>query len=130
MKAVSQKLTKTTNHSAFKKCHAPPIEKYQLPASENYLYIQLKHDLHTVSRNSDPVTMSPMEYLCHKYDKIWGHISELYTILMHTSAKQDYLVKWEQDLQEILEHEEWHSIAQAASKSLINTAIIETIRFS
>lgn len=40
--------------------------------------------------------------------------------------KQDYMVKWEQDRQENLKLEEWQSIAQAASKSLINTSIIET----
>lgn len=25
-----------------------------------------------------------MEYLCHKYDKIWGHILEIYAILTYT----------------------------------------------
>lgn len=68
------------------------IAKY--PASEHFRYILLKHYLHTLSRNCDLVTMLPMEYLGHKYDKVWGHISELCTILLHTSAKQDYMVKW------------------------------------
>lgn len=44
---------------------------------------------------------------------------------MHTSAKLDYLIKWEQDFQKSLKFEEWHSIAQIASKSLINTSNIE-----
>lgn len=80
--------------------------------------------MHTLSCKCDLVTMSPLEYLCHRYDKICGHIYEIYTILTYTSTKLSYMVKWEQAIQEGLELEDWHSIALAALRSLINTSSI------
>lgn len=49
----------------------------------------------------------------------------MYAILTYTSAKLGYMVKWQQDIQESLGLEDWHSIAQAAPSSLINTSSIE-----
>lgn len=66
--------------------------------------------------------MSPMEYLCQKFDKIKGHISEN---LHCFDEKLEYMARWEADLQESIELEEWHTIAQGASKSIINTSMIE-----
>lgn len=96
-----------------------------MPASESFRCSQIMH-LSTLSRNSDIATMSPMEYLCQNFDKIGGHISEIYTVLTNSSIKQVCMLKWEADLQENIELDEWHVIAQEASKSLINTSIIET----
>lgn len=69
--------------------------------------------------------MSPMEHMCGQYDKIRGHISAMYTILMHVSVKFTYITQWEQEIQETLDLEAWHSIALTASRSLINTSIVE-----
>lgn len=101
------------------------LEKYQLPVSEHFRYSQKAYFLSTLSQKSDLVSMSSMDYFCHKYDKIRVHISEVLVILNYTSAKLGYMAKWEQDFNETLELDEWHSLAREASRSLINPSIIE-----
>lgn len=69
--------------------------------------------------------MTPMEHLCMKYDKIKGHISELYMVLTNSSEKLEYMKRWEADLQESIKLDEWYTIAQGATKSIIVTSLIE-----
>lgn len=69
-----------------------------------------------------------MEYLCHKFDTLKGHISEIYTILTSDARKQGYMERWEADLNESLELDEWHLLAQNASRSLNNTSIIKNYK--
>lgn len=49
----------------------------------------------------------------------------MYSILNTSPVKLCYMEKWETDLQENIELIEWHNMAQVASRSLINTSIIE-----
>lgn len=100
-------------------------DKHQLPISEFFRYTQIVHFLSKISRNSDIATMTPMGYLCIQYDKIREHISEIYTVLTNCTEKLEYMKRWEADLQESIDLDEWHNLAQGAMKSIINTSLIE-----
>lgn len=98
------------------------IDKYKMPPAERYRFTQIHHSVQTVARKGGLVTLTPMEHLCKQYDKIRGHISAIYTIMMYDSTKLNYMKHWEQDFQETLDLEEWHAISETASRSLINTS--------
>lgn len=65
------------------------IEKHQMPDSEQFRYTQRTHYMHTLSHKCNLVTMLPMEYLCHRYDKSHGHTSEIYTILTYSISQTE-----------------------------------------
>lgn len=48
-----------------------------------------------------------MDYLCRNLDKHTGHISKIYTMLTLASTKQFYMNKWDLDISETLEVEDW-----------------------
>lgn len=101
------------------------IEKYQLPNTELYHYVQIVHFLKTLQRKADIMTFTPMEYLCRSFDKHKGHISNIYGIFSSKSEKLFYMQKWEQDIEETMEMDTWYNTAQLASKGYINTSLIE-----
>ena len=100
-------------------------EKYQMPLIECYRYVQICHFIQMLARQGDLEVHTPMEYLCVRYDSLRGHISELYAMLMSSSTKLNYMLRWEEDLQETFDLNKWCELAETASKSLINTSIIE-----
>lgn len=66
-----------------------------------------------------------MKYLCRNLDKHTGHISKIYNMLTSASTKLFYMNKYEHDINEMLEVEDWCKMAQRMSKTLINTSLIE-----
>lgn len=66
-----------------------------------------------------------MEYLCKNFDKHTSYISKMYIMLNTASSNQFYMNKWEYDINETLEVEDWCKLAQHVSKMLINTLLIE-----
>lgn len=102
-------------------------DKHQLLISEFFRCSQIVHFLSTISKNSDMATMTPMQYFCTQY-KIRGHISEIYTVLTNCTEKFEYMKRWEADLQESIELDEWHKKGQGATKSIINISLIANFK--
>lgn len=100
-------------------------EKYEFPNSELFRFTQIRHFLATLNRTSDITTFTPMENLCRNFDKHTGHISRIYNILTSSISKMHYMQKWEQDMEMELDMEVWNKIILNASKSLVNTSMIE-----
>lgn len=65
------------------------VEKYQLTISERYRLTQIHYYVQTLAHKGDLATMTPMEHLCRQYDKLRGHISAIYTILMYVINKTE-----------------------------------------
>ena len=100
-------------------------EKYGLPNSEYFRYAQIAHFLESLNRTSDLTTSTAMEQLSRTFDKHSGHISLIYGLLSSGTQKMAYMTKWEQDIGMELDMADWSKLVQGASKSYINTSLIE-----
>lgn len=104
-------------------------EKYNIPSSELFRYLQIKNFFTPLLKTTTPLTqLTPFETLCKNNPHSRGIISILYShLLVQTNNNEpQYTQKWEKDLNRKLDNSEWNQIWNTTKAASSNILAIET----